>query len=142
MSASSGSYGSRENHVWSPLLAVLTCIYTILFGLVFRHSAYGEPGGFPVFYTAGRLARFDLRGLYNQHMQDVFHQANDGVGYFFHLPYETILLVPLSYLPQTFAFALWSLLNLELWFRTFIDKQGVQTLAPPQAVHTDAYSVA
>lgn len=112
MSASSGSYGSRENHVWSPLLAVLTCIYTILFGLVFRHSAYGEPGGFPVFYTAGRLARFDLRGLYNQHMQDVFHQANDGVGYFFHLPYETILLVPLSYLPQTFAFALWSLLNL------------------------------
>jgi len=37
---------------------------------------------------------------------------------------------------------LWSLLNLELWFRTFIDKQGVQTLAPPQAVHTDAYSVA
>ena len=116
MSASSGSYGSRENHVWSPLLTVLTCLYAILFGFVFRHFAYGEPGGFPVFYTAGKLARFDLRGLYNQHLQDVFHPANDGVGYFFHLPYETILLVPLSYLPQTLAFALWSLLNLACLF--------------------------
>jgi asparagine synthase (glutamine-hydrolysing) len=37
---------------------------------------------------------------------------------------------------------LWSLLNLELWFRTFIDQQGKQTLSAPQAVHTDAYSVA
>ena len=25
--------------------------------------------------------------------------------------------------------AIWSLLNLELWYRTFIDGQGVQTLA-------------
>ena len=109
MSASSGSDGSRENHVWSPLLTVLTCVYAILFGFVFRRFAYGEPGGFPVFYTAGKLARYDLRGLYNQHLQNVFHPLNDGVGYFFHLPYETILLVPLSYLPQTLAFALWSL---------------------------------
>ena len=37
---------------------------------------------------------------------------------------------------------LWSLLNLELWFRTFIDKQGVQTLAAPLPVQADAYSVA
>ena len=27
--------------------------------------------------------------------------------------------------------ALWSLLNLELWYRTFIDGDGVQTLAVP-----------
>jgi len=37
---------------------------------------------------------------------------------------------------------LWSLLNLELWFRTFIDGSGVQTLPAPQTVHADAYSVA
>jgi asparagine synthase (glutamine-hydrolysing) len=37
---------------------------------------------------------------------------------------------------------IWSLLNLELWFRTFIDKHGVQTLPAPQDVHADAYSVA
>jgi asparagine synthase (glutamine-hydrolysing) len=40
---------------------------------------------------------------------------------------------------------LWSLLNLELWFRTFIDKQGVQTLPAPRTmkdVQDDAYSVA
>jgi asparagine synthase (glutamine-hydrolysing) len=37
---------------------------------------------------------------------------------------------------------LWSLLNLELWFRTFIDKQGVQTLPTPHPVQSDAYSVA
>ena len=37
---------------------------------------------------------------------------------------------------------IWSLLNLELWFRTFIDKQGVQSLPAPQTVHADAYSVA
>ncbi len=108
----SGSDGSRENQAWSALLLVLTCAYAILFGFVFRRFAYGEPGGFPVFYTAGKLARYDLRGLYSQHLQNVFHPLNDGVGYFFHLPYETILLVPLSYLPQTMAFALWTLLNL------------------------------
>jgi asparagine synthase (glutamine-hydrolysing) len=28
---------------------------------------------------------------------------------------------------------IWSLLNLELWYRTFIDKQGVQTLPEPSA---------
>jgi asparagine synthase (glutamine-hydrolysing) len=38
---------------------------------------------------------------------------------------------------------LWSLLNLELWFRTFIDKQGVQTLPTPGARTTvHAHSVA
>jgi hypothetical protein len=98
--------------MWSRLLLVLTCAYAILFGIAFRRVAYGEPGGFPVFYTAGKLARYDLSGLYSQHLQNVFHPLNDGVGYFFHLPYETILLVPLSYLPQTLAFALWTLLNL------------------------------
>ena len=108
----SGSDGSRENQAWSALLLVLTCAYAILFGFVFRRFAYGEPGGFPVFYTAGKLARYDLRGLYSQHMQNVFHPLNNGVGYFFHLTYETILLIPLSYLPQTLAFALWTLLNL------------------------------
>ena len=112
MPAISGSDGSRENQTWSPLLVSLACAYGILFGFMFRRLAYGEPGGFPVFYTAGKLARHDLRGLYSQHLQNVFHPLNDGVGYFFHLPYETILLIPLSYLPQTLAFALWTLLNL------------------------------
>jgi asparagine synthase (glutamine-hydrolysing) len=30
--------------------------------------------------------------------------------------------------------ALWSLLNLELWYRTFIDGEGIQTLSWPPAV--------
>ena len=104
--------GSRKNHWWPLLLSVLACAYLLLFVFAFRHFAYGEPGGFPVFYTAGKLARYDLRGLYSQHLQNVFHPLNDGVGYFFHLPYEAILLVPLSYLPQTLAFAIWTILNL------------------------------
>ncbi|RPJ66868.1 MAG: asparagine synthase (glutamine-hydrolyzing), partial [Acidobacteria bacterium] len=33
---------------------------------------------------------------------------------------------------------LWSLLNLELWYRTFIDGQGVQVLAPPSGAGTAA----
>jgi asparagine synthase (glutamine-hydrolysing) len=33
--------------------------------------------------------------------------------------------------------ALWSLLNLELWYRTFIDGEGVQTLPPPSAILPD-----
>ena len=112
MPAISGSDGSRENQVWFSLLVFLACAYAILFGSMFRRLSYGEPGGFPVFYTAGKLARYDLRGLYSQQLQNYFHPLNDGVGYFFHLPYETVLLVPLSYLPQTLAFALWTLLNL------------------------------
>jgi asparagine synthase (glutamine-hydrolysing) len=31
------------------------------------------------------------------------------------------------------ADAIWALLNLELWFRTFIDGQGIQTLSAPTA---------
>jgi asparagine synthase (glutamine-hydrolysing) len=37
---------------------------------------------------------------------------------------------------------IWSLLNLELWFRTFIDKGGVQTLGTPQASYPDAHTLA
>jgi len=32
------------------------------------------------------------------------------------------------------ADAVWSLLNLEIWYRTFIDGQGVQTLPAPGTV--------
>jgi asparagine synthase (glutamine-hydrolysing) len=36
---------------------------------------------------------------------------------------------------------LWALLNLELWYRTFIDKQGVQTLPEaPHSARADAHS--
>jgi len=31
--------------------------------------------------------------------------------------------------------AIWALLNLELWFRTFIDGDGVQTLPSPDRLH-------
>jgi hypothetical protein len=103
---------SHKSHVLSPLLFALTSFYALLFAFVFRQYPYAEPGGFPVFYTAGKLARYDLRGLYSQHLQDMFHPGNLGTGYFFHLPYELLLLVPLSYLPQTFAYAVWTLLNL------------------------------
>jgi asparagine synthase (glutamine-hydrolysing) len=36
--------------------------------------------------------------------------------------------------------ALWSLLNLELWYRTFVDGGGVQTLPPP-SVRADAHTL-
>ena len=106
------SAGSRNNLAPSPLVALLTFLYAAIFAYVFRDFAYAEPGGFPEFYTTGKLACFDLRGLYNQHLQDVFHPGNQGTGYFIHLPYEAFLLVPLSYLPQTFAYAVWTLINL------------------------------
>jgi asparagine synthase (glutamine-hydrolysing) len=37
---------------------------------------------------------------------------------------------------------IWSLLNLELWFRTFIDKGGVQTLSTPRTQYPHANSLA
>ena len=37
--------------------------------------------------------------------------------------------------------ALWGLLNLELWYRTFIDGDGVQTLPPP-TVRSDSHAMA
>jgi len=37
---------------------------------------------------------------------------------------------------------IWSLLNLEIWFRTFIDKGGVQTLSTPKAPYPHANSLA
>jgi asparagine synthase (glutamine-hydrolysing) len=38
--------------------------------------------------------------------------------------------------------ALWSLLNLELWYRTFIDGQGMQTLPAPAAVPHQLQAIA
>ena len=38
--------------------------------------------------------------------------------------------------------ALWALLNLELWYRTFIDRDGVQTLPSPSANSTGAQATA
>jgi asparagine synthase (glutamine-hydrolysing) len=37
---------------------------------------------------------------------------------------------------------IWSLLNLELWYRTFIDKDGIQTLSEPNFRYPHAHSVA
>jgi asparagine synthase (glutamine-hydrolysing) len=37
---------------------------------------------------------------------------------------------------------IWGLLNLELWFRTAIDKQGIQTLPGPARAHSHAHSLA
>jgi len=37
---------------------------------------------------------------------------------------------------------IWSLLNLEIWFRTFIDRGGVQTLAAPRTSYSNAHSLA
>ena len=112
MSGTAAYRGSRERRALLLLFAVLSSFYAVLFASVFPHYAYGEPGGFPVFYTTGKLARYDLHGIYSQHLQNIFHPLNDGVGYFFHLPYEAILLIPLSFLPQVVAFGVWSLINL------------------------------
>jgi asparagine synthase (glutamine-hydrolysing) len=38
--------------------------------------------------------------------------------------------------------SLWSLLNLELWYRTFIDRQGVQTLPAPAVAAPHAHPLA
>ena len=98
------------------MVVVLTCAYAAIFAYAFRQYAFAEPGGFPAFYTSGKLARYDLAGLYSRHLQDVFHPGNLGTGYFFHLPYELILLVPLSYLPQVAAYLAWAVLNLASLF--------------------------
>jgi hypothetical protein len=107
-----GSQHLQKRRVLISFLLILTSLYAIIFAFVFRQYAYAEPGGFPVFYTSGKLARFDVHALYSRHFQDVFHPSNYGVGYFFHLPYEVVLLVPLSYLPQVPAYAVWVTLNL------------------------------
>ena len=43
------------------------------------------------------------------------------------------LLTPGTPFDQQRADAVWALLNLELWYRTFIDRGGIQTLPTPQA---------
>ena len=112
MSEITGNQGTRKRNALIAFLLLLTFVYAILFAFVFRQYAFAEPGGFPAFYTSGKLARFDVHALYSRHFQDLFHPANDGVGYFFHLPYELVLLVPLSYLPQVPAYGVWVTLNL------------------------------
>lgn len=91
---------------------VLASFNLLSFFISARGLAFAEPGGFPAFYNAGRLCRFDLAHLYSRHMQDVFHPGNNGVGYFFHLPYEALVFALLSRLPQFSAFLVWSLFSL------------------------------
>lgn len=109
MTATAGPYVADARRVSSLVLTFVTLFYGVVFAMGFRDYARAEPGGFPVFYTAGKLARSNLTELYSQHLQNVFHPGSIGTGgYFYHLPYELAVLVPLSYLPQTAAFALWT----------------------------------
>ncbi len=94
------------------IFAVLAFLYGVVFLYAFKGLAYAEPSGFPMFYSTGKLARFDLPDLYSRTLQNSFHPGNATVGYFFHLSYEVILLVPLSYLPQVTAYAVWSIFGL------------------------------
>jgi hypothetical protein len=103
---------SKEKAAIAIAATVFASFNLLSFFVSARGLAFAEPGGFPAFYNAGRLFRFDLAQLYNRHMQDVFHPGNDGVGYFFHLPYEALLFALLSRLPQFPAFIVWSLFSL------------------------------
>ena len=67
-------------------------------------------GGFLCFYPVGKLARDHFSGLYDATLQQTYVIAQGGVP-FDHLPYETLLFVPLSYLPLYPAFLVWSLLS-------------------------------
>jgi hypothetical protein len=96
----------------SVLLVVLTFLYGTSFAFAFKSLAFAEPSGFPMFYSTGKLARYNLSELYSRDLQNAFHPLNATVGYFFHLPYEVVLLAPLSYLPQVPAYAVWSLISL------------------------------
>lgn len=96
----------------SLLLALLASLYGISFAYAFRGLAFAEPSGFPMFYSTGKLARYNLSELYSQALQNTFHPLNAGVGYFYHLSYEVALLAPISYLPQVAAFAVWTLISL------------------------------
>lgn len=108
--------GSREKRVISLLVAILAIACACIFAVSIKALAYAEPGGFPAFYGAAKLARNNLSQLYNLQFQNIYHPDNRGTGYFFHLPYEVALLIPLSYMPQVQAFVAWSLFNLGcLW---------------------------
>ena len=101
-----------KKRVMQIVLALLAFLYGVAFLYAFKGLAYAEPSGFPMFYSTGKLARFDLPDLYSRTLQNSFHPGNATVGYFFHLSYEVVLLVPLSYLPQVTAYAVWSMFSL------------------------------
>ncbi|HUD15257.1 MAG TPA: glycosyltransferase family 87 protein [Terracidiphilus sp.] len=103
---------SAERQAFFLLVMLLAVGFGSLFVLSFQGLAFAEPGGFPAFYGAAKLARYDISQLYNLQLQNRFHPDNRGVGYFFHPPFEAVLLVPLSFLPQVEAYAVWSLFNL------------------------------
>jgi hypothetical protein len=93
--------------------AIIALAYAGIFLANFSLYTSGEPGGFVVFYTVGKLVRtFGFRRLYDQSLQQLFHPAVVGTGgYFYHLPYEAIILVALAHFSQPVAFAIWSLVN-------------------------------
>jgi hypothetical protein len=107
---------ANERKALFVLSAWLAGFWAFAFAISIKGLAFAEPGGFPAFYGAARLARANLPELYSIALQNVFHPDNHGTGYFFHLPYEALLLIPLSYLPQIPAYVVWSFFNLGCLF--------------------------
>jgi hypothetical protein len=95
------------------ILAFIAIIYVAVFLSGLPAYIAGEPGGFSVLYNIGHQVRVNgLSGLYDQRIQEIFHPGGRGGGYFYHLPYEIGILLPLSLLSQRAAFLLWTAFNL------------------------------
>src|SRR5579864_2832474 len=123
MSASSPNLESlRESVGREPLVrprmrsfiaAALLCVLVINAGILvigwpqFVHNRIGD---FPVFYYTSRMARGGaLHRLYDPAAQDQFaNRPSPAPGlYFYHPPYEVLLLWPLSLLSYRAAFLCW-----------------------------------
>jgi hypothetical protein len=110
------------------LFISLTYAAILLSGL--RTYIQGEPGGFSVFYSAAQQVRaVGFKGLYDKQLQERFHPGSMNGGYFYHLPYELLVLLPLSYLSKSAAFVLWTSFNLScLWLGARILQREVAPL--------------
>lgn len=100
-------YSSQSLTAW--------CVYFLLIevtGVIFSHY---RPTDFQSFYAAGYLVRTNPSHLYDltrqMHIQEAITSFN-GYFPFYHPSYETILFLPLSWLPYRTAYAIFLALNM------------------------------
>ncbi len=97
---------------------LLLLVIVVFVGYFARHFKVIQEGtDFPAFYAAARMVR-DGQGarLYDPELQEQYQMRYAGrVGsYYIHPPFETLLYLPLAFVPLTRAYLLWCLVNAAL----------------------------
>jgi hypothetical protein len=123
---------SAENRRYSAQSLTPWFVYLLLIEIIGNIFSRYRPTDFQSFYTAGYLVRTDRAHLYDLVRQMHIQQTLTSIhGYlpFYHPSYETILFVPLTWLPYRMAYPVFLALNMLMLMAAFFAAENVFSAA-------------